>query len=89
MDNGRGVDRVTPGVCLLLHMTAAEKVLADLTRAGKARVEAEQARREATATIAGLLPHARREGVTVARIMEATGMSRKGVYLLLDREAGA
>ena len=63
----------------------ATDLLADLEQLGRERADAERARAEAMVTIAGLIAPARAAGHTVARIMEATGLSRQTIYDLSDR----
>jgi len=53
--------------------------------AGKERDRARAKADEATGTIAGLLPQARADGLSVKTLMELTGLSRQGVYNLLAK----
>ena len=65
--------------------TPAEKALLGLTSAGNARREAEELRAAALADIAAQVGPAREAGLTVAQIMEATGLARASVYKMLER----
>lgn len=54
-----------------------------LASAGTARREAEEMRAAALADIAARVGPAREAGLTVAQIMEATGLARQTIYNML------
>jgi DNA invertase Pin-like site-specific DNA recombinase len=59
-----------------------------IRRAGSRRDKADRAKREATAELRELVRQAQAEGEPITRIASESGMSRQGIYDLIDQSAG-
>jgi hypothetical protein len=59
-------------------------VLRKVKAAGRRRARAEETKREATEQLRGYCREARKAGVPVARIASEAGLSRQGVYDLIQ-----
>jgi DNA invertase Pin-like site-specific DNA recombinase len=59
-------------------------VLRKVKAAARRRAKAEETKREATEQLRGYCREARKEGVPVARIASEAGLSRQGVYDLIQ-----
>lgn len=62
-----------------------EEIAAGIARAGRRRTRAMEAKRDASAELAELIPLARRAGIGVTEIVRLSGMSPRGVYDILER----
>lgn len=65
-------------------MTEQERALKGVGKAAKRREKAETARREATDELRNYCEAARFAGVPITRIASEAGLSRQGVYDLLE-----
>jgi hypothetical protein len=63
---------------------AEAAVLRKIKAAARKRATAEEAKREATEQLRGYCREARRSGIPVARIASEAGLSRQGVYDLIQ-----
>ena len=66
-------------------MSERNKLLQGLRQAAERRAKADRARRKATDELRGWCQRAQRAGIPITEIAEAAGLSRQGVYDLLDR----
>ncbi len=64
-----------------------DEIAARIARAGRRRTKAMEAKRDASAELAELIPLARRAGIGVTEIVRLSGMSPRGVYDMLERQA--
>jgi hypothetical protein len=61
-----------------------DKLAERLAEVGQRRTGAMAVKREASDELARLIPQAHRAGITIAEIVRLTGLSRQGVYFLLE-----
>lgn len=66
-------------------MTEAEKAMRGIHQAAKQRERAAKARREATDELRRYCEAAKAAGVPISQIAREAGLSRQGVYDLLDQ----
>lgn len=64
-----------------------DEIAARIARAGRRRTRAMETKREASKELAELIPLARRAGIGVTEIVRLSGMSPRGVYDMLERQA--
>jgi hypothetical protein len=64
-----------------------DEIAARIARAGRRRTRAMEAKRDASAELAELIPLARRAGIGVTEIVRLSGMSPRGVYDMLERQS--
>jgi hypothetical protein len=67
-----------------VHFVSRDQITDRLAEVGRRRTKAMAAKREASDELATLVPLAHGEGVTIAEIVRLTGLSRQGVYFLLE-----
>jgi DNA invertase Pin-like site-specific DNA recombinase len=70
-------------------MTEQERTLREIGKAAKRRAKAETARREATDDLHTFIKAARFAGVPITRIASEAGLSRQGVYDVLEGQPSA
>jgi len=61
-----------------------DEIAARIARAGRRRTRAMEAKRDASAELAELIPLARKAGIGVTEIVRLSGMSPRGVYDMLE-----
>jgi len=62
-----------------------DEIAARIARAGRRRTRAMEAKRDASAELAELIPLARKAGIGVTEIVRLSGMSPRGVYDMLEQ----
>jgi hypothetical protein len=64
-----------------------DEIAARIPRAGRRRTRAMEAKRDASAELAELIPLARKAGIGVTEIVRLSGMSPRGVYDMVERQS--
>lgn len=64
-------------------------VIRKIKAAGRKRAKADEAKREATDELRAYIRDARKAGVSITRIASEAGLSRQGVYDLLEGRPSA